>query len=80
MPCTPDRQGGAEIAARLLPEVAQVDTMICYNDLVALGLMKPLEQAGIKVPEELDRIAGRNAQQGIVISPDRIWRATTPAV
>lgn len=54
--------------------------MICYNDLVALGLMKPLEQAGIKVPEELDRIAGRNAQQGIVISPDRIWRATTPAV
>jgi DNA-binding LacI/PurR family transcriptional regulator len=26
--------------------------MICYNDLVALGLMKPLEPAGIKVPEE----------------------------
>ena len=28
----------------------------------------------------LDRIAGRNAQQGIVIAPDPIWRATTPAV
>ncbi|MFC5422328.1 substrate-binding domain-containing protein [Bosea eneae] len=28
----------------------------------------------------LDRIAGRNAQQGIVIEPDPIWRATTPAV
>jgi hypothetical protein len=26
----------------------------------------------------LDRIAGRNAQQGIVIEPDPIWRATTP--
>ena len=52
LPCTPDRQGGAEIAARLLPEVAQVDTMICYNDLVALGLMKPLEPVRIKVPEE----------------------------
>jgi len=115
LPCTPDLQGGAEIAARLLPEIAQVDAMICYNDLIALGLMKPLEQAGIKVPEDialvgcddipasdlvspalttlriakqdlgemamrmlLDRIAGRNAQQGIVIEPDPIWRATTP--
>lgn len=27
----------------------------------------------------LDRIAGRNAQQGTVIEPDLILRATTPA-
>ncbi|MGO4170847.1 LacI family DNA-binding transcriptional regulator [Bosea sp. TAF32] len=115
LPCSPDLQGGADIAARLLPDAARVDAMICYNDLIALGLMKPLEQAGIRVPDDiaivgcddipaaslvspalttlriakqdlgemamrmlLDRIAGRNAQQGIVIEPDLIWRATTP--
>lgn len=115
LPCTPDIQGGAEIAARLLPEAGQLDAIICYNDLIALGLMKPLERAGVKVPDDiaivgcddipaaslvspalttlriakqdlgemamrmlLDRIAGRNAQQGIVIEPDLIWRATTP--
>lgn len=114
-PCTPDLQGGADIAARFLPEMARVDAMICYNDLIALGLMKPLERAGVRVPDDmalvgcddipaaslvspalttlrvakqdlgemamrmlLDRIAGRNAQQGIVIEPDLIWRATTP--
>ncbi|MGO4404536.1 LacI family DNA-binding transcriptional regulator [Bosea sp. RAF48] len=116
-PCTPDLQGGADIAARFLPEAARIDAMICYNDLIALGLMKPLEQAGIRVPDDiaivgcddipaaslvspalttlriakqdlgemamrmlLDRIAGRNAQQGIVIEPDLIWRATTPTL
>lgn len=115
LPCSPDLQGGADIAARLLPDAARIDAMICYNDLIALGLMKPLEQAGIRVPDDiaivgcddipaaslvspalttlriakqdlgemamrmlLDRIAGRNAQQGIVIEPDLIWRATTP--
>lgn len=115
MPCSPDLQGGADIAARLLPEAARLDAMICYNDLIALGLLKPLERAGVRVPDDiaivgcddipasslvspalttlriakqdlgemamqmlLDRIAGRNAQQGIVIEPDLIWRATTP--
>ncbi|MEZ2407338.1 LacI family DNA-binding transcriptional regulator [Bosea sp. RCC_152_1] len=117
MPCSPDLQGGADIAARLLPEAGQLDAIICYNDLIALGLMKPLERAGVKVPDDiaivgcddipaaslvspalttlriakqdlgemamqmlLDRIAGRNAQQGIVIEPDLIWRATTPTL
>lgn len=117
LPCSPDLQGGADIAARFLPEAARIDAMICYNDLIALGLMKPLEQAGIRVPDDiaivgcddipaaslvspalttlriakqdlgemamrmlLDRIAGRNAQQGIVIEPDLIWRATTPTL
>ncbi|TCR67680.1 LacI family transcriptional regulator [Bosea sp. BK604] len=116
VPCTPDLQGGIDVAARLKPSAAEIDAVICYNDLIALGLMKQFEMAGIAVPDQvaivgcddipaaslvspplttlriakqdlgemamrmlLDRIAGRNAQQGIVIEPDLILRATTPA-
>ncbi|RDJ19802.1 LacI family transcriptional regulator [Bosea caraganae] len=114
--CTPDLQGGIELAGKLVPRAGEIDAVICYNDLIALGLMKPFETAGISVPDQvaivgcddipaaslvtpplttlriakqdlgemamrmlLDRIAGRNAQQGIVIEPDLILRSTTPS-
>lgn len=115
LPCTPDLQGGIDIAGQLVPQAATSDAVICYNDLVALGLMKRLEAAGIGVPDQvaivgcddipaaalvspslttlriakqdlgemamrmlLDRIAGRNSQQGIIIEPDLMLRNTTP--
>jgi len=113
--CTPDLQGGTDVAEKLVPLAAEIDAVICYNDLIALGLMKRLEVASVAVPDHvaivgcddipaaslvtpslttlriakqdlgemamrmlLDRIAGRNAQQGIVIEPDLMLRATTP--
>lgn len=116
MPCTPDLQGGIDVAARVVPLAAEIDVVLCYNDLIALGLMKQLEAAGVAVPHQvaivgcddipaaslvspplttlriakqdlgemamrmlLDRIAGRNAQQRIIIEPDVMLRATTPS-
>lgn len=115
-PCTPDIEGGTAIAGRIAALATEIDAVICYNDLIALGLMKELMAAGVAVPGKvaiagcddipaaslvspplttlrvakqdlgemamrmlLDRIAGRNAQQRIVIEPDLMLRATTPS-
>lgn len=116
LPCTPDLQGGIDLAGKLIADIGGIDAVICYNDLIALGLMQRFGSADIAVPDQvalvgcddipaaslvspplttlriakqdlgemamrmlLDRIGGRNAQQGIVIEPDLILRGTTPA-
>lgn len=52
------RQFGRDIPTRLAREHADVDAVVCFNDLVALGLLAGCQQAGRKVGDGGLRIMG----------------------
>jgi DNA-binding LacI/PurR family transcriptional regulator len=75
------RGGGAEGAARLLELPDPPDAIFCLNDLLALGAMRTLAQAGVRVPDDIavvgfdDIEEARYASPGLTtVSPD------TPAI
>lgn len=51
--CTPDVNGGALASRELLEAHGQVDGLICYNDLNAVGALQTCEALGIRVPDDL---------------------------
>ena len=51
------RAFGNEAALRLNAELPDVDAAICYNDLIALGMMSGFARAGRKVGEDF-RLVG----------------------
>lgn len=53
----PSRLAGAELADRIFCDHPQVDAAICFNDLVALGLMAGFERAG-RLPGRDIRVIG----------------------
>jgi LacI family transcriptional regulator len=53
----PSRQAGADLAERLMADHPEVDAAICFNDLVALGMMARFARAGI-LPGRDFRIIG----------------------
>jgi LacI family transcriptional regulator len=57
LPGRPDRDFGREIAGRLAREHPDVDAALCFNDLVALGLLTGCAELGRKVGSDL-RIVG----------------------
>jgi DNA-binding LacI/PurR family transcriptional regulator len=44
---------GAEAIARLISERADVDGLVCANDLLAIGALHALRRAGLQVPEDV---------------------------
>ena len=52
LPGRPTRRFGREIAATLVHEHPQVNAAICFNDLVALGLMAGLTELGRRIGED----------------------------
>jgi LacI family transcriptional regulator len=57
MPGRPGRAFGREVAAQLAREHPDVDAALCFNDLVALGLLAGCAELGRKVGRDL-RIVG----------------------
>jgi LacI family transcriptional regulator len=57
LPGRPGRAFGREVAARLAREHPDVDAALCFNDLVALGLLTGCAELGRKVGQDL-RIIG----------------------
>jgi Transcriptional regulators len=51
--CSPTTQGGEEAVAALLGCCPQVDAVLSFNDLVAVGATRACLQAGRKVPQEI---------------------------
>ena len=47
-----ETEKGRELIARLLQR-REIDCMVCYNDAFAAGLMMALEEAGMRLPEEM---------------------------
>ena len=47
------RQPGAEAIARLLELPERPDAVFCFNDLLALGAVRGLRDAGLEVPGDV---------------------------
>jgi LacI family transcriptional regulator len=49
----PDVDGGYHAARSLLIMGAQVDALVCHNDLVAIGVLRACAELGVRVPDDV---------------------------
>lgn len=66
-PVSPNLNGG-EVAARALVGDG-VTAALCYNDLVALGLMRELRRMGFEIPRDVSIIGVDNIMSGQLVTP-----------
>jgi DNA-binding LacI/PurR family transcriptional regulator len=66
---TPDLNGGEQASAQLWNTNPLPDAIICYNDMVAIGLMASLKTLGIKIPEEVSIAAFGNHPLAAHLTP-----------
>lgn len=51
--CPPTVEGGRKAAIQLLQDHPEIDALVCFNDLVAIGALQCCYKLGIKVSEDL---------------------------
>ncbi len=73
------RANGYRIAADIITKGTAVDAMFCFNDLLAVGVMKALEQHGVPVPQDVAVIGWDDLEECSYatptltsVSPDKI--------
>lgn len=87
LPATPElvvevdqyhRGDGAAAARRLLTLPEPPDALFCFNDLMALGALRALHEAGVRVPEDIAVVGWDDIEDGrfstptlTTISPDK---------
>jgi LacI family transcriptional regulator len=52
-PCPPTVEGGETAALALLSADPTIDTLLCFNDLVAAGALRALARLGRRVPDDV---------------------------
>lgn len=52
-PCPPNPEGGHQAGLALLSAHPEIDGLVCYNDLVAVGVLRACDELGLHVPEDL---------------------------
>jgi LacI family transcriptional regulator len=52
-PCSPNVEGGREAARGLLADHPELTALLCYNDLVAVGVLQVCADEGRRVPDDL---------------------------
>lgn len=67
--CAPDNEGGYDAALSLLSERRDIDGLICYNDLVAVGALKACSELGLSVPGDVSIIGCDDIMVAGLISP-----------
>jgi len=77
-PIAPTIEGGASAAAQILARRATA--VICYNDMVALGLMKALAAHGHSVPGDVSVIGCDNIFSSDLVTPGLTTIAAPTAV
>jgi DNA-binding LacI/PurR family transcriptional regulator len=58
------RADGAEAARRLLAAPRPPDAVVCFNDLLALGMLHGLAEAGVRVPDDIAVIGVDDVEDG----------------
>ncbi len=69
VPTDDTREGGAEACARLLAADTELDAVLADNDLVALGALSTLREAGRRVPGEVSVVGFDDTPLAAVASP-----------
>ena len=67
--CAPTTEGGYLAARAVLQQRADLDGLLCYNDLVAIGVLQACVELGIVVPEKLAVIGFDDIQAAHLVTP-----------
>ncbi len=67
--CSPDTEGGRAAAAALLARCPNINAIYAYNDLVAVGAIQVVEEAGKKVPEDIAIIGVDDIPLATIVRP-----------
>lgn len=51
--CVPTIEGGAAATRRLLDRSGDIDALLAYNDIAAIGALRALEELGISIPSDI---------------------------
>ncbi len=63
-------QGGVQAVEQLLDSKAKVSAIVCGEDLTAIGVLKGLKRAGIRVPEEVAVTGFNRSEYAQVCEPE----------
>jgi LacI family transcriptional regulator len=69
LPCAPVLTGGIEAAGQMLAERPNVDALLCFNDLVAVGALQALTAAGRRVPQDVAVIGADDIALAALVTP-----------
>ncbi|WP_416374709.1 LacI family DNA-binding transcriptional regulator [Marinovum sp.] len=67
--CDPTIEGGQQAAATLLAETPDLDALICYNDLAAIGASHACKNLGLAVPGDISLIGFDDIAIASLVSP-----------
>lgn len=67
--CTPDEAGGYEAAQGLLEAHPELDGLVCYNDLVAVGALQACSALGVRVPEDVAVVGCDDIRLSSLVTP-----------
>ncbi|MBN1920113.1 MAG: LacI family DNA-binding transcriptional regulator [Anaerolineae bacterium] len=67
--CPPDTEGGYEAALALLKRCPDVDAILAFNDLVAVGAMQACQALGRNVPKDIGIIGFDDIPLATIIKP-----------
>ena len=68
-PCSPNPEGGYEGAFELLSERTDLDGLVCYNDLVAVGALRACAESGLRVPIDVAVVGCDDIMVASLLSP-----------
>lgn len=63
-------ESGQKAAAGLLNMNPRPDAVFAVNDPAAIGMMKTLQKAGIRIPEEIAFVGFSESQSALIIEPN----------
>ena len=67
--CAPVADAGRDMAARLLTEHPELTALLCYNDLVAVGVLRAAAELGRRVPEDLAVVGFDDIPLAALVTP-----------
>lgn len=68
-PCAPDEAGGVRAAKALLDRHPELDGLICYNDLVAVGALQACAELGRRVPQDIAVVGCDDVRLASLVHP-----------
>ena len=71
-------RGGEEAAAQLLERAPDLDALFIASDLMALGALRTLRRAGLRVPEDVAVVGFDDSSAALQASP-QLTTVTNPA-
>jgi LacI family transcriptional regulator len=68
-PCSSGVEGGRETVRALLAEQPELSALLCYNDLVAVGVLLACAETGRRVPDDLSIVGFDDIPLAALVTP-----------